>query len=412
MKPEAARRIVGLATGAALVAVGALQVSISKADFESPKVQPFCQAGLCAAQFSPERVFAILQKATLGDPRGELEDFKRAVRLSPASAYRWADLGEAEFNVRDYQHAEYSISQALKAGPRSPVILMRAANLYFEIGPSSLVEQQLRKMLSDPGLSEYYDTAFLTLSRLGLPVDEILRDGVPQRKAVLSNFLTFWTKVGKADEAVATWEWASERSLLDEESTGRFFAFLVSAHRPDEAQQLWQEYATKQEPDYRVSNWIFNPGFESKPQSSPFDWAINVRNDVEALRVRDVKYQGDWSLRIRFNGQTNTAYHQTFQDMVLAPGRYDFSVMMKADQVTTDEGVRVHIFDLPAQARLNIFTDTVLRTQDWTRISKSFEVPNGVKLVRVEVARMSSSMFDNKIGGTTWLDDLRLVRRF
>ena len=409
MKLEVARRSFGLAAGVALLAVGALEVAISRANFESPQVRPFCRAGFCAEQFSPERVFEIAQKAALGDARGELNDFKQAVQLSPASAYRWADLGDAEFNVHDYAQAEYAFSQALKAGPRSPVILMRAANLYFEIGDTNLVVRQLAKLLSDPGLNEYYETAFLTYSRLGLPVEQILEQGVPRRKAVLSSLLTFWTKVHKTDEAVATWKWASAQGLADGESTGKFFSFLIAADRAEEAQQLWQDYASKQEPGYRNANWIYNPGFESEPLTSPFDWNVIALRDVEAVREQDVKYDGNWAFRLRFNGETNTAYHQTFQDMVLAPGKYRFSVMMKTEQVTTDEGVRIHIFDQPSQAKLNVWMDTMTGTQDWKQISKNFEVPGGVKLVRVEIARMSSGMFDNKIGGTTWLDGLLLV---
>jgi tetratricopeptide (TPR) repeat protein len=410
MKPDARRRLFGLATGLALVAAGAFELSIARSDFETPQVQRFCQAGFCAAQFSPERVFEIAQKATLGDPRGELNDFKRAVQLSPASAYRWADLSEAEFNVRDLNRAEYAIAQALQAGPRSPVILMRAANLYFEIGDSNLVAQQLKKVLSDPGLKDYFDTAFLTYSRLGLPVDEILQHGIPPEKSVVSSLLTFWSRLNKPDEAAATWKWASARGLADAESTGVFFHYFLNAGHGEQAQQLWQDHVRKSEPAYRTTNWIFNPGFETPPVPSPFDWNIEPRQDIEAAVVQDAHADGASSFRIRFNGETNTAYHQTFQDMVLPPGKYQFSVMMKTDQVTTDEGVRLHIFDPPAQAKLNVWLDTVTGTQDWKRLSKTFEVPPGVKVVRVEIARMSSQMFDNKIGGTTWVDGMQLSR--
>lgn len=411
MKPAAVRRVLGLTAGAALVGLGALQIEISRSNPESPGTQAFCRFGFCADQFSVERVFEISQKAALGDPEGQLEDFKRAVRLSPASAYRWADLGEAEFNVRDLKQAEYAFSQALKAGPRSSVILMRAANFYFQIGDAQQVIRNLLAILRDPWAEDYYDTAFLTYSRLGLPVNEILSQGVPQTKTVLSRLLTFWTRVKRRDEAIATWKWAEQRSMADDESTGAFFGFLIKAGEQAQAQQLWQDYASKREPAYRVSNWIFNPGFESTPQPSPFDWTINERTDVEAVRVQDTTSAGKWALRIRFNGESNTAYHQTYQDMVLPPGRYQISAMMKSEQVTTDEGLRLHVFDQPAQATMNVWSDTMLGNQDWKRIEKTFEVPAGLKLVRIEIARLNSSMFDNKIGGTTWIDDLRLSRQ-
>jgi hypothetical protein len=263
-------------------------------------------------------------------------------------------------------------------------------------------------VLSDPGLVDYYDSAFLTFSRLGMPVADILQRGVPPSKSVVSSFLTFWTKMNKADEALETWKWASARGLADADSTGAFFRLLLIAGRAEEAQQLWQSDAHQREPGYRNTDWIYNPGFESEPSKSPFDWTIDNLPAVEASRVTDIHFDGRYSLRLRFNGETNTAYHQTFQVMVLPPGKYEISVMMKAEQLTTDEGARIHIFDPPSQSKLNVWLDTVTGTQDWKKISKTFEVPARVKVVQVEIARMSSEKFDNKIGGTTWLDGLEL----
>ncbi len=398
-------------SGAALIAAGGIETAIERSHYESPFVQLFCRSGFCADQFSPERIFNIAQKAPLGDARGELDDFKQAIRLSPASAYRWADLGEAEFNVQDYKQAEYALSQALKDGPRSPVILMRAANVEFEMGNGEQVVRYLEAILRDPDLWQYYDTAFLTYSRLGLPIDEILRNGVPPNKAAISSLLMFWTKVGKVDEAVATWKWADQYSLADGESTNAFFTFLIGGGQQVLAQQLWEQYARQREPGYRVTNWIYNPGFESTPLSSPFDWKIDTRQDVEAVRVRDVARGGSWSLRIRFNDESNTDYQQTYQYVVLAPGTYKFSVMLKSEEITTDQGIQIHLFDYPTQARLNVWTDTVVGTQDWTRIEKTFEVPARVKIVRVQVTRSPSMKIDNKISGTTWIDALQLTRQ-
>ncbi len=411
MKPAAVRRILGLVTGAALIGIGGLELGIQRSNYESSRVQPFCRLGFCAEQFSPEHVFEIGQKASLGDARGELEDFKRAVRLSPANAYLWANLGEAEYNLHDDAQAEYAFSRALKQGPRSPVILMRAANVEFEIGNSEQVVSHLEAILSDPDLWQYYDTAFLTYSRLGLPIDEILKHGVPQNEAALSRLLMFWTKVGKVDDAVATWNWANQRSMANGEATNDFFAFLIRADQQDLAQQLWQDYARKLEPEYRETNWIYNPSFESAPLSSPFDWKIDEHQDVEATRVQDLAQDGSWSLRLRFNGERNTDYQQTYQYVVLSPGNYKFSVMMKSDQITTDQGVRIHIFEYPTQAHLNVWTDTVLGSRNWTGIEKTFQVPPGIKVIQVQIARQPSMKFDNKIGGTTWIDDFQLTRQ-
>lgn len=289
------------------------------------------------------------------------------------------------------------------------MILVRAANLEFQLGNSREVLRHLAALLSDPMVSSYYDTAFLTYSRLGLPTDQILKS-VPQRVEVISKLLIFWTKVGKVKEAVETWKWATARSLANGESTGDFFSFLIIRDQ-QQAQQLWREYAAIREPGYRNANYIYNPGFERPQQPSPFDWTIENRTSAEASRVPESASNGRWSLQIHFNGEENTDYQQTHQDLVMEPGHYKFSAMMKTHQITTDEGIRIHIFDQPTQARLNVWSETLTGSHNWTKIQTEFDVPSGVKVVRVSVARRPSIKFDNKIGGIAWVDELELSRR-
>lgn len=409
MRPAALRQVLGLAAGAALVAAGGAELAITSGNADNAAVQKYCGLGLCPEQFSVERVFTNSQKATLGDPKGQLSDAERGVEMSPASAYRWADLGEAAFNVRDLKLGEYAFSQALAAGPHSSVIQMRAANYYFQIGNSARVVELLSKLLNDRSSQEYYDTAFLTYSRLGLPIDEILNGGIPQRKEVVSSLLTFWTRIHRADEAIATWRWANQRSLVDERSTGAFFTFLDRNGEQFRGQELWQQLVAKRQPDYRKGNWIYNPRFEFPITDSPFDWTTETRKDVDTGVVSDAESNGKPAYRIRFNGESNTDYHQAYQDMVLEPGRYEFSVMVKTEQVTTDEGIRLHIYS-PVYSKLDVLTDTLVGTHGWTEITKSFEVAEGAKPMRVAIARIPSNKFDNKIGGTTWLTNFKLSR--
>ncbi len=410
MKTEQLPRLIGLVVGFALLAAGVTEASISSSDLDSAKIAPWCRYGFCATAFSPERVFEISQRAILGDPKSELKEFTLASQLSPASAYRWADLGDAEWAMQDIAKAQYAYQQALTAGPRSPVILTRAANFYFSTGDTNRVIQQLRTLLRDPGLSDYYESAFLTYSRLGLPSSQLLNSIVPARKDTLSTLLAFWTKTQKLDEAIATWQYASTRRLIDSTSTGQFFRFLIQSGNQDQAQSLWQQYVSAFEPGYRKTNWIFNPSFEHAPFNSPFDWNIEQRQDIQVTRTQNAKNTGTWSYRIQFTGDSNTAYHQTYQDMVLPAGNYQFSCMMKTDNITSDEGIRIHIFDWPTQAKLNFWSDTLTGSHDWTQIRAQFQVPEGVRVVRVEVGRLSSNAYLSAIGGTTWIDNFELAK--
>jgi hypothetical protein len=143
----------------------------------------------------------------------------------------------------------------------------------------------------------------------------------------------------------------------------------------------------------------------------PFDWRTFPRGDVAVERDFDIRHSGKSSLRIQFNSRNNASYHQTYQDTVLAPGTYRISAYFKTGEITSDQGLRLHIFDPTNEGRFALLSDTLTGTHDWTLIEKSFTVPNGVPLVRVDLARMESMMMDNKISGTAWIDDVKISKQ-
>jgi ATP-dependent DNA ligase len=46
-------------------------------------------------------------------------------------------------------------------------------------------------------------------------------------------------------------------------------------------------------------------------------------------------------------------------------------------------------------------------TKPWTDVEADVVIPSGTRLLQVQAIRQRSLRFDNKIGGTAWIDDLR-----
>ena len=44
----------------------------------------------------------------------------------------------------------------------------------------------------------------------------------------------------------------------------------------------------------------------------------------------------------------------------------------------------------------------------WSPVEQDLAVPPQTKLLRVQVIRQPSMKFDNKVGGTAWVDELKL----
>ncbi len=408
MRTAVLRRTAGLLTGILLVTLGALGVWISKSSYSSSAVQSFCRAGYCPDEFSVERIFQLSQKAALGDSAGQLRDFQRALLADSASAYRWADIGDAEFNLHDLTKAQYAYQQALASGPHSLVILQRAANFFFEAGMPEEAVVQLGKLLSDPTLAAYYDTVFLTYSRLGLPLSQILSEGVPPKTTAGARFLQFWISRGKEAEARETWDWLRGQGGVDDNSAGSYVNFLLERRQPALAQQTWRSYTQAEMPGYCKTNWVFNGNFEAPFKPSALDWTVVPRPEVDVERVKTQSADGAWALQLKFHASVNMGYRETYQTVVLTPGTWHFSAKVKTQSITTDQGPHFHLASLEGKG-VDVWTQPEKGTSDWHQIDAGFLVGPTTQSIRLEVIRTPSMQFDNKISGTMWIDEVRLT---
>jgi hypothetical protein len=94
--------------------------------------------------------------------------------LDAPSAYRWADLAEAEINNDDLERWEFALRQELAAAPGNPAILFRAANLYLRLEDYRQTSRQLSAVLRNPELAAYDNFALALYTQMDLPLQELL----------------------------------------------------------------------------------------------------------------------------------------------------------------------------------------------------------------------------------------------
>ena len=102
------------------------------------------------------------------------------------------------------------------------------------------------------------------------------------------------------------------------------------------------------------------------------------------------------------------SYRHTAQTVCARTGEYVFQAYARTRDLTTEEGIRFHIFDAESSARLDVYTEQLRGTNDWTRLETRCRVRAGTRLILVQVCRLPSWKFDNKIKGEAWLDDVTL----
>jgi hypothetical protein len=394
--------------GLTLACYGSVEIWLHTLNVDAPAKRRICSVGLCPEEFSPERVYELEQLSNGEYSSYAVQELKRALRLNSASAYAWADLGEAETNVKNLAAARYCFQRSLALGPGNPVILFRAANFDFQAGDDAGTLRNLVTILRNPELLSYYEQVFLTYSRMNLPIERILDQGIPATSIAADAFLRYWINSNNLTQAAAVWKWLPEHAPADDKLAGEYVAFLIRNKSEIEAAETWKAFTASQMPDYRRTNFLYNGEFEQTPKPSPLDWGLDSVRDVRVGRVQSEAHEGDWSLRLLFEGLENVDFHQAVQDVVLEPGRWQFRAFLKTEQITTDQGVALHLFDTEDPSRLDLNFDTFTGSHPWTQLERTFEVGPDTKMVRVELMRQASTKFDNKITGSAWLDSVEI----
>jgi hypothetical protein len=407
------------AAAAALLGAGAWMASIDGVQ-EEARLERACAYRFCDPALPSRSADRLVFGGVVGDP----ERVIAARRLSqlalandPASPSRWCDLGEL------YLELGYGVETARTCFRRSeqltqanPVILQRIANFYFQIGETGEAVQRCYRILQQ--VREFDEIIYSSYLRFGVTQRVALAQGVPPEPGPVRSFLRFTFAHWDVSGVAAAWQWATtlqqagaQREGVDGELADSYVSFLWRHGEFGAASRAWSAYLGDRAGDYPRGNRIFNGGFESEPdgEANPLDWRVDAAKGVEIERDSRVRQAGQASLRITFPGTENLDFHQLGQTQPAWPGSYRLRAMVRTEGITTDQGVRLRVFDPEVPARLDVSTAAMTGSSEWHAVELRVEVRAPTRLVRVEVARKPSLKFDSKIAGTLWLDSVSLV---
>jgi hypothetical protein len=340
-----------------------------------------------------------------------VESLAQTLRADSASPYRWCDLGEELLQAGKTDQARACFRRAVQLAPNIPPIWMRAINFYLQVDdiPAALAcTTPVLRLVSD-----YDGVIFSDVDHIGQNAAVQFLPHITGNRRAVSAYFRHLLAVGNVATAQAAWPFAKSGEL-----TAEYADFLLRQHRYGAAVTLWADWAGTDRTgaqagtragDYLHPNRLFNGGFEREPHGSRLDWRLTPVDGVETTRDGATVSEGKSSLRIHFQGAGNVDYHNVEQTGWVTPGVYRFRAEVQTRDLTTDQGVRFHLFDAESPQRLDFTTEQLTGTHNWTRVEKTFLVPSETNLVTVQVTRNASLRFDNKITGVAWIDAVSLV---
>ena len=349
-----------------------------------------CRWGLCRA----DQLIEGLPEDTSRTP----EVLKRLLDMDAANPYRWADFAEYLSSRGENQQAAEHFDRAVTLAPNGAAILMRAANFHFGHNQSKQgAELASRVLRLTPTFNEIIYTYY---AGLGQALPRLLGTAVPaEKEPAQAWFHWLFPRASEAD-LLATWSWMEKQRSADDASAGDFAWALWNRKLFQTGAEMWAAWLGNQRGDYLRPELLSNRRFAEEPQRSPYDWTITPNSAVDVRREN--------GLVVKFTGTANVAYSNVRQMAAIGPGCYEFSAVVAAQGLDTNEGPFFHIYDAENPSRLDVTTKMLLGTLPQQKVETTFRVGTGAHAVVVQLERRPSKRFDNKIAGSLEISEVSL----
>jgi hypothetical protein len=346
-----------------------------------------------------------------GNSNDIVQLYQSATRLGPHDARYWADLGAGYDWAGRSDDALDAFQHARKLFPNSTEINWRLANFYVRAGKIPEALDTLRiVLLGDSTAGRRVFTLATNATRDRSAILEIL----PPQAPVFFDYLNF--RIEKGDIAGAEEVWARILQLnlsFDLRSAFPYFDALIQNRELRQLTETWSAFAERFPAQIRPrvsgSDLVTNGGFEFDILNGGFDWRVAPTEGAVVSLDSVGAFEGARALRITFDGSRNIEYGHVFQYVpVEANTRYRFSSHIRVQGITTDSGPRLQVCDAYNVGHIFAATGNLVGTSGWSEQHAEFTTSADTRLLLVRVVRPVSNKLDNRIGGTVWLDAVRL----
>jgi tetratricopeptide (TPR) repeat protein len=339
--------------------------------------------------------------------------YKTAVSVDPRSTASWLGLGSAYESTGDLLHAREAFLQAKKVNPLSAEAAWQYGNFLLRQGELESAFTEMRRAVeSDPKRGA---EAFSRVFRAEPDVDRILNRALPPNRDVYVNVI--WDQItdGQTDIALQVWDrLVAIHPRLPLRDVFPLIGALRNSKRIADARRVWDQaviVADMTDLQGPPGSVLWDGGFESGVAGGGYSWLFpegvqNVQINIDAQEM----HSGNHSLRLTFDGKsivtsTDICHYVPVQPLT----SYRFSAWVKTRAVTTDQGIRFQLRSLGTQDLSAAVTPELHGSEPWTHIEIPWSSGKDVQEVQVCLVRLLSDQLENKIKGTTWVDDVALV---
>jgi tetratricopeptide (TPR) repeat protein len=344
------------------------------------------------------------------DLPGALKDYQMAVKLSPGTARYWVDLAVVQENLGDLQQARDDFARAMAAYPTSAEIRWEFANFLLRQGELSPALSEMRNSISAD--SSLLPLAVTRAWRATGDADRLAAEVLPPDADAYLQTMNFFAQDKNVDAGLRIWNHlAALHKPFHIERLFPFFEEMISENRAADAKRVWNEALDICGFSEEVARGqlLFNGGFEYDILNGGLDWRVGSPTGMAVEYDTLVRHGGARSLRLDFNGGINLDIAQPSQFVPVEPGHsYTFHAYLRTDSISTESGFHFEIFDPARREQIFAKTEDFNGTHLWTGVDTEIHTGPQTQFLEVLLRRAPSRMFENKLSGTVWIDDVSL----
>jgi hypothetical protein len=339
--------------------------------------------------------------------------YQRAVRDDPNSSYYWMDLAGACEDVGDVAGAQKAFERAEAVYPASALVAWTYGNFLVRRQDYSAGYQMIRRAVAaDKGL---IPLAISRTWRASEDVNVLLDEALPPTADAYFQALRFLTAINRIDEALAVWKrLVSLGQPLALSDSFSFLDALIGSDRSDDTVRVWGEALARAgitNGETAKQSFVWNGDFSRDFANGGLDWRWTSPVGAAASFDSSPPSKSGRSLRLDFSGGLNLALDSPIHFVpVQSSAPYHFHAYVRTDNITTDRGVQISVFDPNHSGAVNALTDNFTGSHPWSAVEMDFTTGPETHFLAIRVVRMPSRMFENKLGGSALIADVSLAR--
>lgn len=340
-----------------------------------------------------------------------VKSFSAATKLSPRTARYWTDLGFAYENSGQIEKARACFAEALAAYPASAEIQWEYGNFLLRQGNIENALQQIRgAVAADAGLT------YISITRVWRATEDPARiiSVLPRTAQAYIQAVNFFSQNQSITPGMDVWnQLIALKQPFEISETFHFFDELIREGRSEDAKRAWLQALEACDLPHTSTgdgSVIWNGGFEQDILNGGLDWRIQPVPGMGIDYDSTIRHGGARSLRLDFEGGVNLDLWQPIEIIPVVSDRlYHFHGYMRTEGITTESGIRVFILDPQRQNAVLLATDNMVGSHDWTELNGDIQTPPDTNFLQLTVRRLPSRLFENKLGGSAWIDDFSLI---